>query len=216
VKTRNVYIIAGPNGSGKTTFAKLFLPDYVKCPHFVNADLIAQGLSPFEPQAAAIKAGKLVLQQIHEYAERGVDFAFETTLSGKTHAGLLSKLKIKGYTIHLFFLWIPSPELAIARIKDRVTEGGHPVPAEDVRRRFVRGLHNFFKLYESMLNSWMLFDNSKAKPVLIAKKRNGHRGIFDKELFAMVGESYEVNNEKKNVITGQSRSRFKESRAAGG
>ena len=183
---KNVYIIAGPNGSGKTTFAKLFLPDYVKCPNFVNADLIAQGLAPFGPQAAAIKAGKLVLQQIRNYAQRGIDFAFETTLSGKSYANLLAGLKDKGYALHLFFLWIPSPDLAIARIKDRVAEGGHHVPAEDVRRRFVRGIRNFFKLYESMLDSWVLFDNSKAKPHLIAKRRNGHDEIMDKELFVKI------------------------------
>ena len=93
---QNVYIIAGPNGSGKTTFARLFLPDYINCPNFVNADLIALGLAPFEPRAAAIKAGKLVLQQIHEYVTRGVDFAFETTLSGKAYAALLSELKKNG------------------------------------------------------------------------------------------------------------------------
>jgi len=185
VKNKNVYIIAGPNGSGKTTFARMFLPDYVKCPNFVNADLIAGGLAPFEPRSAAIKAGKLLLQQIHEFAKRGVDFAFETTLSGKSHASLLSALKTKGYALHLFFLWIPSPELAIARIKDRVAEGGHYVPADDVRRRFVRGIYNFFKLYEPLLDSWMLFDNSRAKPVLIAKKRNGHREVVNEELFKM-------------------------------
>jgi len=183
---KNVYIIAGPNGSGKTTFAKLFLPDYVNCPNFVNADLIAQGLAPFGPQAAAIKAGKLVLQQIENYANRGIDFAFETTLSGKSYANFLARLKNKGHALHLFFLWIPSPDLAIARIKDRVVEGGHHVPAEDVRRRFVRGIRNFFKLYESMLDSWILFDNSKARPRLIAKKRNGHNEIIDKELFVKI------------------------------
>ncbi len=184
--TKNVYIIAGPNGSGKTTFATMFLPDYVKCPNFVNADLIAQGLAPFKPRSAAIKAGKLVLQQIHEFAERGVDFAFETTLSGKSYVSLLSTLKTKGYALHLFFLWLPSPELAIARIKDRVAEGGHNVPAEDVRRRFVRGINNFFKSYESLFDSWMLFDNSRAKPLLIAKRRNGHREAINKELFEMI------------------------------
>ena len=157
MKNKAIYIIAGPNGSGKTTFAKSFLPDYVNCPNFVNADLIAQGLAPFEPRAAAIKAGKLVLGQIKEYARRGVDFAFETTLSGKSYASLLTALKSKGYAIHLFFLWLPSPELAIARIKDRVVEGGHHVPAEDVRRRFIRGIDNFFSLYESLLYSLMFF-----------------------------------------------------------
>lgn len=189
MKNKAVYIIAGPNGSGKTTFAKLFLPDYVNCPNFVNADLIAQGLAPFEPRAAAIKAGKLVLQQIHEYARRGVDFAFETTLSGKSYASLLKELKSKGYALHLFFLWIPSPELAIARIKDRVAEGGHFVPAEDVRRRFARGVNNFFTMYEPLLDSWMLFDNSKAKPILIAKRRNGREEVVNEDLFAAVQRS---------------------------
>jgi predicted ABC-type ATPase len=183
---RNVYIIAGPNGSGKTTFAREFLPDYVNCPNFVNADLIAIGLAPFEPRAAAIKAGKLVLQQIHEYATRGVDFAFETTLSGKAYAALLSKLKKKGYGLHLFFLWVPSPELAIARIKDRVAEGGHNVPDEDVRRRFARGIRNFFNLYESLLDSWMFFDNSTAKYVLIAKRKNGHIEVINEDLFRII------------------------------
>jgi len=186
---KNVYIIAGPNGSGKTTFATLFLPEYVRCPNFVNADLIAQGLAPFEPRSAAIKAGKLVLQQIHEFAERGIDFAFETTLSGKSYANLLSALKKKGYTLHLFFLWLPSSELSIARIKDRVAEGGHDVPAEDVRRRFIRGIDNFFKLYESLFDTWTLFDNSKAKPLLIAKRRNGNKEMIDEELFKMIQKS---------------------------
>ena len=190
---KNVNILAGPNGSGKTTFAKLFLPEFVKCPNSVNADLIAQGLAPFGPQAVAIKAGKLVLQQIREYADRGNDFAFETTLSWKSYVNLLKELKTKGYALHLFFLWIPSPELAIARIKDRVSEGGHHVPAEDVRRRFKRGIQNFFKVYEPMLESWMLFDNSRAKPLLIAKRRNGHCEVIDKELFKKVQESGEGN-----------------------
>lgn len=184
MKSKSVYIIAGPNGSGKTTFARLFLPDYVRCPNFVNADLIAQGLAPFEPRAAAIKAGKLVLQQIDEYIRRGHDFAFETTLSGKSYVNLLTHLKEKGYAVQLFFLWIPSPDLGIARIKDRVLEGGHHVPAADVRRRFTRGISNFFKIYEPLLDSWMLFDNSKAKPLLIAKRKNSHMEVFVDSLFA--------------------------------
>jgi predicted ABC-type ATPase len=183
---KNVYIIAGPNGSGKTTFARLFLPKYVHCPNFVNADLIAQGLAPFGPRSAAIKAGRLVLQQIHDFSERGIDFAFETTLSGTSYARVFAELKNKGYTISLFFLCIPSIELAIQRIKDRVREGGHNVPAEDVRRRFFRGINNFFKVYEPLLDVWMMFDNSKAKPVLIAKRKNGHKEIIEPELFNMV------------------------------
>ena len=189
MKNKAVYIIAGPNGSGKTTFARLFLPDYVNCPNFVNADLIAQGLAPFEPSAAAIKAGKLVLQQINEYAERGVDFAFETTLSGKSYISLLAEFKARGYALHLFFLWLPSAELAIARIKERVQEGGHHVPAEDIRRRFVRGINNFFTAYEPLFDSWMLFDNSKVRPILIAKRRNGHREVLNDSLFEIVQKS---------------------------
>jgi predicted ABC-type ATPase len=189
MKGNNVYIIAGANGSGKTTFAKKFLPEYANCPNFVNADLIASGLSPFGPRSAAIKAGKLVLQQIQEFASRGVDFAFETTLSGKSYVSLFKDLREKDYTLHLFFLWIPSPELAVARVKDRVAEGGHSVPAEDVRRRFTRGMHNFFGLYEPLLNSWMLFDNSKAKPMLIARRRNGDKEVVNKELFDKVNKS---------------------------
>jgi len=183
---KNLYIIAGPNGSGKTTFARLFLPEYVNCPHFVNADLIAQGLAPFEPRSASIKAGRLVLGQIDEFAKRGVDFAFETTLSGTSYTRLIKGLKPNGYAIHLFFLWVPTPELAIQRIRDRVREGGHDVPVEDVRRRFFRGINNFFRAYEPLVDSWMLFDNSASKPVLIAKRKNGHKEIVQQELLSEV------------------------------
>lgn len=164
----------------------MFLPAYAHCTNFVNADLIAQGLAPFQPRHAAIKAGKVVLQQIHEYAGRGVDFAFETTLSGKSYANLMRELKTKGYALHLFFLWIPSPELAIARIKDRVADGGHSVPAEDVRRRFTRSICNFFNLYEPLLDSWTLFDNSEAKPILIARRRNGDQELVHEEMFKKI------------------------------
>lgn len=181
--SKNVYIIAGPNGSGKTTFANKFLPEYAKCPNFVNADLIAQGLSPFSPQLAAIKAGKLVLEQVHTMADRNVDFAFETTLSGKSYAAFLKILKNKGYSVHLFFLWIPNVDIALARIKERVTDGGHDVPAQDVKRSFYRGLSNLFKLYRLLLDSWMLFNNSSTVPAFIAEEKDGKLTITDKPLF---------------------------------
>ena len=189
VATKHAYIIAGPNGAGKTTFARLFLPEYAKCPNFINADLIAQGLAPFEPRAAAMQSGKLVLQQIAEFARRGVDFAFETTLSGKSYAKSFRALKHQGYTIHVFFLWIPTPELAIARIKERVAEGGHHVPAEDVRRRFVRGLRHFFTLYRPLLDSWMLFNNAGMQPVLIARGQQDETELIDGALFAAIQRS---------------------------
>ena len=183
MKITNIYIIAGPNGSGKTTFAKEFLPDYAKCPHFVNADLIAQGLSPFSPQIAAMKAGRLVLEQLHELAKKNLDFAFETTLAGKTYVNYLKEAKRRGYRIHLFFLWIPSEKLALQRIKDRVAEGGHDVPAEDVRRRFARSIRNFLQLYRPLLDSWMLFDNSGRIPKLIAEEKDRSENIIDRGLF---------------------------------
>ncbi|MDD5505588.1 MAG: zeta toxin family protein [Candidatus Omnitrophica bacterium] len=183
MRIKNVYIIAGPNGSGKTTFANEFLPEYAKCPNFVNADLIAQGLSPFSPRTAAIKAGRLVLEQIRSLAEKNVDFAFETTLSGKSYVRLLTTLKNKGYAINLFFLWIPNAEFALGRIKDRVASGGHDVPAVDVRRRFNRGIYNFFKYYKPLSDTWLLFNNADAIPRLIAKEKDGKTDVIDKEMY---------------------------------
>lgn len=180
---RNVYIVAGPNGSGKTTFAIEFLPEYARCEHFINADLIARGLSPFSPSTAAITAGKLVLEQIHQFANRGIDFAFETTLSGKLYINLFKSLKKKGYRIHIFFLWIPKADLAISRIKSRVAQGGHDVPVQDVLRRFDRSITNFFTLYQSLADSWMLFDNAGVIPVLIAEGKNGKVKMIDKSLY---------------------------------
>ena len=176
---KNVYIIAGPNGAGKTTFAIKFLPEYAKCSNFINADLIANGLSPFSPGAAAIKAGKLVLEQIHEFATKRVNFAFETTLSGKLYVKLFKSLKKKGYKIHIFFLWVPDATLVISRIKSRVAQGGHDVPVRDVLRRFNRSITNFFKLYQPPADTWMLFDSAGLTPILIAEKKNGKIKIID-------------------------------------
>lgn len=184
MSAKSVYIVAGPNGAGKTTFAREFLPYYAKCPNFVNADMIALGLSPFEPRAAAIKAGRLVLSRIHDFAALGADFGFETTLSGKTHINLFRLLKKAGYRVHIFFLWVPGPKLSLARIKDRVAAGGHNVPAEDVERRFGRSISNFFRLYSALATSWTLFNNAGPKPVIIATGGNGGKpNISDQALF---------------------------------
>lgn len=179
----NLYIIAGPNGAGKTTFAKEFLPKYAQCKNFVNADLIAQGLAPFNSQSVEIKAGRILLTQIHEFAQKCEDFSFETTLSGKSYLPFLKKLKKKGYFIHLFFLWIPNVELALTRIKKRVANGGHNIPAKDVRRRFQRSINNFFRLYKPLSDSWMFFDNSAIPPHLIAKAQYDKLEISDGNLF---------------------------------
>ena len=188
MNSRNVYVIAGPNGSGKTTFAVEFLPQYARCANFVNADLIAQGLSPFSPGAAAITAGRLVLEQIHQFADRRVDFAFETTLSGKSYVKLLKSLKGNGYKVHIFFLWIPDADLAISRTKSRVAQGGHDVPTQDVLRRFNRSISNFFRVYQSLADSWMLFNNAGIIPILIAERKHGKMEIVNESSYKTIVE----------------------------
>jgi len=179
----NLYIIAGPNGAGKTTFARKFLPDYAKCLEFVNVDLIASGLSPFDPERAALKAGRIMLEQIHSLAERGVDFGFETTLSGKTYVKVLEEVNKRGYLIHIFFLWISDVELALERIRLRVRNGGHHIPEDVVRRRFIRSLPNFLRIYKPLANSWVIFDNSGDIPRMIAIEESGKIEILDRDLF---------------------------------
>ncbi len=182
---RNLYIVAGPNGAGKTTFARTFLPKYAACRNFVNADLIAQGLAPFDPQRAAVKAGRLVLLQIRQFARAGTDFGFETTLSGRAYLNLLGELKASGYRLHFFFLWVSDSKLAIARIRDRVAAGGHAVPAEDVRRRFARSIENFFTAYRH-LGEWMLFDNSGPEPLLVARCGDGDETVVHRALWETI------------------------------
>jgi len=179
----NLYIMAGPNGAGKTTFARKFLPQYVECLEFVNADFIAGGLSPFAPERAAIHAGRLMLEQIHSLAERGVDFGFETTLSGKTYVKLLQGMKKGGYLVHIFFFWITNVELGLERIKLRVRNGGHAIPEAIVRRRFGRSLPNFLRLYKPLADSWTIFDNSRDVPKMTAFEESGKIEILDLDLF---------------------------------
>jgi len=182
-----LYIIAGPNGSGKTTFARKFLPDYAKCVEFVNVDLIAGGLSPFDPERVALKAGRIMLEQIHSLGNRGLDFAFETTLSGRSYLRLLSEMKQKkGYNIHLFFLWISSVELALQRIELRVRQGGHDIPEAVVRRRFDKGISNFFHFYRPVVDRWIIFNNSGDVPEVIVFEESGKREVVDPDLFDLL------------------------------
>jgi len=182
-KEPNLYIIAGPNGAGKTTFAREYLPNMVRCLEFINADLIAGGLSPFAPERAAIQAGRIMMEQIRSLSAHRRDFGFETTLSGKAYIKLFLDLKKKGYRIHLFFLWLANANLAIERIAARVRLGGHHIPDSVVRRRFDKGLPNFFHLYKPLLNSWALFDNSGNTPRLIAFEEAEKLQILDPDLF---------------------------------
>jgi len=181
-----VYIIAGPNGAGKTTFASEFLPSYADSPAFVNADTIARGLSSFSPDAVALKAGRLLLEQIEAYAAKHIDFAFETTLSGTTYLARLRRLQKSGYSIHLFFLWIPDVRLSLARVASRVKMGGHDISEHTVRRRFHKGIRNFLKRYRSVTDSWMLFDNSGTTPRLIAEEKVGITRILDRQLYSHI------------------------------
>ena len=162
---KKILIIAGPNGAGKTTFAREFLPEEAKCPHFVNADLIAAGLSPFSPELAAVRARRIMLEQIHEHVRKSESFAFETTLSGRIYLRLIPDWQVQGYVVKLFFLQLPSPEMAVARVRQRVAAGGHNVPEDVIRRRFDAGREHFEKRYKPLVDEWVLYDNSGEVPI---------------------------------------------------
>lgn len=166
---KKIVIIAGPNGSGKTTFAIEFLPNEAGCPTFINADLIAAGLSPFSPGAAAIRAGKLMLEEIKAHLVKGISFAFETTLSGRGYARMIPEWQAAGYRVKLIFLSLPSVEMAMDRVAARVAQGGHNVPGNVIKRRFQSGLSNFHTIYKPLVNAWILYDNSQNAPILMGK-----------------------------------------------
>lgn len=168
---QRIVIIAGPNGAGKTTFAREFLPNEGDCLNFVNADLIAAGLSPFAPELAAFKAGRLMLKEIAAHVKRGESFAFETTLSGLTYARMITAWRSSGYTVELAFLSLPDAEMAIERVAARVRQGGHHVPEDVIRRRFAHGIGNFER-YKLLVDSWQLYDNSAIPATLIEEGQN--------------------------------------------
>ena len=186
----NVYIIAGPNGAGKTTFAREFLPNYADCRNFINADLIAGGISPFSPEAVAVRAGRLMLEEIRLTMRRGEDFGFETTLSGRGHLNLVRQLKKRGYGVHIFYLWVPNVEVALRRIRERVSRGGHDIPGEVVRRPFQRSVRNFLIHYRPLADRWILFDNSEAWLSVIARLELGNLRIFEAKRYNELIETY--------------------------
>jgi predicted ABC-type ATPase len=159
-----LYLIAGCNGAGKTTFAKIFLPTEVKCLRFLNADEIARGLSPLAPAQSAIKAGRILLEEISACLQRKETFALESTLSGKTYIKLFRRALALGYEIELHYLWLASPKQAIARVRRRVKLGGHHVPAPDISRRFGRSLNHLLNDYLPLATRWAIWDNRRAIP----------------------------------------------------
>jgi len=164
---KRIIIIAGPNGAGKTTFAnQILVGDQARFP-FVNADIIARGLNPDDPESEAFRAGRLMLQRIQELVDRGESFAFETTLSGRGHARRIAQWRKRGYRVKLFFLRLPTPEAAIARVAQRVTEGGHDVPEAVIRLRFHAGWRNFEETYRDLVDGWAVYDNSDDVPILL-------------------------------------------------
>jgi predicted ABC-type ATPase len=161
-QSKKIIVIAGPNGAGKTTFAREFLPLEAGCPTFINADLIAQGISPFAPENAAIAAGRIMLHLIEEQVEKEASFAFETTLSGRGYARMIPEWRELGYRVELFFLTVPSVEYAIERVAQRVRQGGHNIPKDVIARRYTAGLRQFDTIYKSLVDAWTLIDTSKS------------------------------------------------------
>ncbi len=191
VKKPTVYVIAGPNGAGKTTFAAEFLPEFVDCQEFLNADLIAAGLSPFAPETQNVRAGKILLERIDELADDKQDFGFETTLSGRSYARMFRRMKENDYRIVLFFLWLPSADMAVARVANRVRQGGHNIPETDIRRRYESGLRNLFHLYRPLLDAWWLYDASGLHPAVIASEEDGVMTISQTGRFEIIQKSAE-------------------------
>lgn len=185
---RDVIILAGPNGAGKSTAAPVLLKGTLGLAEFVNMDVIAEGLSAFEPDRVAMAAGRIMLARLRELAGRGVSFAFETTLASRSFARWIAQLTAKEYRFRLLFLWLPTPEFAVQRVADRVRMGGHDVPDETIRRRYHKGLSNFFELYRPLASTWRMYDNSgQGDPRLIAAgSGNATTLVADKNLWERI------------------------------
>lgn len=182
----NLFIVAGPNGAGKTTYGKRFLPEEMRCREFVNADLIAAGLSPFAADEVAFEAGRIMLKRQQGLFAQRKDFAFETTLTGFGYTHLLRGMKEAGYRIRLDFLWVPDLAITQARVKQRVTKGGHDIPADVQRRRFEKGLRLLLAQYRPLINYWRIFDNTGRNPQLVVEEEDGVLRIQDASRLAAI------------------------------
>lgn len=183
-KMKSLYIIAGPNGAGKTTASYTILPDILNCIEFVNADEIAKGLSPFNPESAGLQSGRIMLKRIKSHLEKGIDFALETTLATKSYLSFIKKAQSKNYNVTLLFFWLDSVELAKLRVKIRVSEGGHNITEEVIERRYKNGLKNFFSIFVEQVDDWMFFNNSEGNHDLIAQgSKNLPPEIINTDLF---------------------------------
>jgi predicted ABC-type ATPase len=191
-RTPWIVVLGGPNGAGKTTSALSLLPAELNVGHFVNADMIASGLSPFDPAAAALRAGRHMIERIRELAARSESLAFETTLASRSFAPFLAAQRARGYSIHVVYVWLQDADIAVARVRARVAAGGHGIPEVDIRRRYVRGLTNFLELYAPMADSWTLCDNSGASLLLVAQGWRGRQVVIsDPGVYSQIQRSVE-------------------------
>lgn len=183
-QSRQIVIIAGPNGAGKSTLAPYLLRDWLGLFEYVNADTIAQGLSAFRPEQAAFEAGRVMLSHLRELAANRENFAFETTLATRSYAPWLRHLRQQDYRLHISFVWLRSPEMAIQRVKDRVATGGHDISEETIRRRYVKGARNFFALYRPLAASWIVYDNSSlSQPLKLATGDQAVENVIEPDLW---------------------------------
>ncbi len=191
---KKLYIIAGCNGAGKTTASFTILPEILDCKEFVNADEIAKGLSPFQPEKVSFEAGRIMLNRINELLSANGNFAFETTLSTKSYKNKIIEAKTKGYRVTLLFFWLQNIELAKERVKIRVSEGGHNIEPEVIERRYIRGIKNLFNIYLPIVDGAFIFDNSEEKHELLADKQIGTPlNIVNKDKFNLLKNHYDNN-----------------------
>ena len=188
--SKQIFIIAGPNGAGKTTASYTILPQILNVQEFVNADEIAKGLSPFQPEKAGFESGRIMLERIKDLVSRNESFAFETTLATKSYASSIPIWIEMGYTVTLIFFWLNSKNLAKQRVQIRVKEGGHNIPTKVIERRYERGLNNFFNLYIPVVSNWAMFDNSYGKPQIIANQSESQVETFQDSKWLMIKNEY--------------------------